>query len=321
MAKLGLPIKITPTRVELGLRCHRKHVLTDLLGRAKYRSPSLEFGSVIHSGVSALWLNRKQSTQPHWSIPLEQEWDKRFVKNPDISTESVSLAMANGMMEYYDLNAKLAGGLGGEEDGWKLVDVEQRFEVPIQIDPISQIIISFQCDRIVAHEDGRLAIVDTKTAARLDSRWDKQWEMSIQMKLYRLLVQTVFDREDVIVIVEGVKKHVPSELRYVMCPEWSTKQLGEALYMAKSVAARDHDLLVKGVGYEPWDPDRKPILTTRSKEELEQLAVAYTLPNYGECFSYNVECPFRQICIADVDERVGILRGEYFEIPEEEETY
>lgn len=305
MSHIKLPIVVTPTRVELGLRCHRKHAFSDILSRARYYSPSLEFGSVVHAGVGAHWLGTKFPNQPHWGTAIGAEWNKRFVQK-DTSQESVSLAMATSMMEHYVENAQLAGPFS-DEGGYTLVDVEQRFEVPFDMDGSGTGLISFQCDRIVAKDD-HIVVVDTKTAQRLDARWERQWELSLQMKIYKGLVKQVFDNKNVDIVIEGLLKHVPSDIRYYVCPDWSDLQLGEALYAATAIAKQD-ELLITSEG------------KLRSKEEIEELACKYTLPNYGECYSYNIECPFRRICIADVPERVSILRGEYFELPEEEETY
>lgn len=319
MSHIKLPIVITPTRVELGLRCHRRHVLSDILSRASYYSPSLEFGSVIHAGAGAHWLGTKFQNQKPWRQAIEEEWQKRFVEK-DISQESVSLQMANAMMEHYEVNAQLAGPFT-EEGGYKLVDVEQRFEVPFQLSSGESALISFQCDRIVHNsEKDHYVIPDTKTAQRLDARWERQWEMSLQMKLYKALIKQVLGASNVDIVIEGVLKHIPSDIRYYVCPDWSDLQLGEALYAARAVADQDEAILKEGYSHSIMDPSER-YQVVRSKEAVEEMACRYTLPNYGDCFAYNVECPFRRICSADVPERVGILRGEYFELPEEKETY
>ena len=320
MSHIKLPVVITPSRVDGGLRCHRKHVLSDILGRAQYWSPSLEFGSVIHAGVNSHWLGTKFPGQEPWEKVIAKEWHERFVLKPDISQKNVSVDMANAMMDHYTKNATLAGPFT-ERGGYKLVDCEQRFEVPIPLDGDNRAIVSFQCDRIVFNEEeNHLVIVDTKTASRLDARWEKQWDLSIQMKLYKLMAMEVFGVEKTDVVIEGVLKHVPSEIRYYTCPDWSKLQLAEALFQARTIAIKDENILVKGMAYNVMDPsERTPVLN--SKEAIEEIAVKYTMPNYGECFAFNIECPFRQICVADVPERVGLLRSEYFELPESEENY
>lgn len=318
MSKISLPVVITPTRVELGLRCHRRHVFADVLSKIRYYSPSLEGGSVIHAGAASHWLLKSGMGKLDPIEAVRTEYDKRFVQK-NVEQKNFSAELAESMTRYYVENAKLAGPF--EDEGWRLVDVEQRFEVPVKLPDGGLGIISFQMDRVVENTiTKRLVIIDTKTAGRFDAKWTRQWETSIQMKLYNALAKRVFGRDDITVVIEGVLKHVPSEIKYVVCPQWGDAELGEALFLAQYVAERDRELILKGVTRNVMDKtDVKPVL--RTKEEIENIAVQYTVPNYGDCFAYNVECPYFRICTANVDERLPILRGEYFEIPEEDETY
>lgn len=311
MSKLQLPVVITPTRSELGARCHRRHFLSDILGRARYASPSLEFGTVVHSGIAAHWLMQKDPTTPDYKTALANEWGKRDVDSPKLS-----LAMATSMLDHYAQNAQLAGPFQAQGN-WKLVDVEQRFEVPLQ-----DTVLSFQCDRIVYDADQNwMVVIDSKTAGRLDARWDKQWETSMQMKLYRAGAKKVFDtggRLDI--VVEGLLKDVPSTVRYYVCPEWSDGILAEAGHNAYIIASMDKDLIEQGSDVVQLATDSEGTVKTSfvpNVQKTEELAVRFTPVNYADCYAYNIECPFRRICTADVEERVAILRGEYFENKEE----
>lgn len=310
MSHLELPVKITPSRAEAGARCHRRHFLGDVLGKARYRSASLEFGSVIHAGVAQHWLGRD------WTGVIREEWAKRFEVPDAPSVGSLSVDMALAMMSDYARNAKLAGPFADAADDWQLVDVEQRFELSLR-----DILMSFQMDRVVYSKEQNWTIIgDTKTAARLDYRWDRQWETSLQMKLYKAGTKNVFQTEGrVDVFVEGVLKDVPSSIRYYACPEWSDSLLAEAAFNAHAIASLDAEIIVAGsdVIHNIMTPGEKKLIPNRDK--IEQLAVMATQVNYGDCFSYNVECPFRRLCVADTDERVGILRGEYFDKPDEED--
>lgn len=306
-----LPAVITPSRAELGARCYRRHFLSDVLNKAKYHSASLEFGSVIHAAAAAKWLKRD------YTQVLRDEWAVRFDAHPEISQDNVSLQMADAMMGYYDQNALLAGPFSeSNPEEWQLVDVEQRFELPLKDG-----VLSFQTDRAAFHKGtNHLVIVDTKTAGRLDARWEKQWETSLQMKLYRAGAMQVyagsFERIDV--VIEGVLKTVPSKLRYYVCPEWSEGLLAEALFNAHSIADMDAQLISQCM--------TEPVLITGTEDRIglapdlakvEELAVRFTPVNYADCYAYGVECPFRPICTSEIDERVSLLRGEYFESTEE----
>lgn len=298
MNHVELPIVITPTRVESGLRCHRRHFLGDVLNRESYRSPSLEFGTLIHSATSAHWLGQK------WKPVVDREWNERFERTT-VSQESVSLELAYSMMEHYVATAALAGPFQDSADDWQLVDVEQRFRVPLDVH-----YKSFQMDRILySKSQDWLVIGDTKTAARLDKRWERQWETSPQMKLYKAGSRKVFEHEGKLdVFIEGLHKHVPSKIQYYVCPEWSHDVLGEALYNAKYIADLDRGIVESCVNTDG----------TYNVQNAEELGVRYTTVNYHDCFSYGTECPFYKVCTADVNERVGILRGEFTEKTEED---
>lgn len=310
MSKLELPVTITPSRSELAARCHRRHFLADILGKARYFSPSLEFGSVIHAGVGAVWLNRKDQTQPTWDAALEAEWAKRKVES-----DSLTLALAKSMLKDYEQKALIAGPLTSQGN-FKLVDIEQRFEIPLR-----DIKLSFQTDRVAFDKDQNwMVIVDSKTAQRLDARWDKQWETSVQMKLYKTGAKSVFatgGRVDV--VVEGILKHAPSDIRYYVCPEWSDSMLAEAAFNAYQQAKMDEDLILKGSDIVALRDSLdhvhpKPV---PNQKKIEELAVRYTPFNYADCYAYGVECPFRRICTADPEHRVSILNAEYFDVVEE----
>src|SRR5258708_30891932 len=74
MSKLQLPIVVTPTRVELANRCHRRHFLSDILGKARYFSPSLEFGTVMHSAFAAHWMNQKAANPTDPFAVIDTQW-------------------------------------------------------------------------------------------------------------------------------------------------------------------------------------------------------------------------------------------------------
>lgn len=305
MAKLELPVTVTPSRVELGLRCYRRHVLADVLGYAGYYSPSLEFGSVIHAGVATWWRNADidgREARQHAAIATRQEWAKRFEANPQVSQKDVSLDLALSMVETYTKSAEMNGPFSLEPGDWQFVTIEDRLEVPL-----GKYRLSFQQDRVVYNKtNGHLVIVDTKTAGRMDARWRRQWETSLQMKLYKAAAIRAYDFEfdQVDVLVEGILKDVPSKIEYVPCPEWSPAILAEAMAQAEHIAALDDRLIAF---------EENPV----DKYLIEEAAVTKTTVNYNDCFQYGVECPFRRLCIAEPEERVGLLRSEYFEIESE----
>lgn len=310
-AKLSLPVTVTPSRVELGLRCYRRHVLHDVLQRARYFSASLEFGSVIHSGAAQWWRFAHidgNVARAKAVAAVNMEWDRRFDARPEISQKDVSRELAVAMMTTYTKLAEMRGPFGMEDGEWQFVTVEDRLEVPL----FGGYKLSFQTDRVVYNQTtGHLVIVDTKTAGRMDKRWERQWETSLQMKLYKAAAAKAydFDPDNVDVVIEGVLKDVPSDIRYIPCPDWSQAILDEAIQQAIYVAKRD-EMLIASEAKLP-----------RDVSVIEDLAVNKTTVNYMSCYEYGIECPFRRLCTAEPEERVAILHAEYFEIPEEDSGY
>src|SRR5258708_15842519 len=63
------------------------------------------------------------------------------------------------------------------------------------------------------------------------------------MKLYRAgAMQVCQTGGRVDIVVEGVLKHAPSDVRYYVCPEWSETLLKEAIHQPYMVASLDRDL-------------------------------------------------------------------------------
>src|SRR6266576_906804 len=187
MAKLSLPIIVTPSRVELGLRCYRRHVLSDVLQRVRYKSPSLEFGTIGHVGANTWWLTGDVNKA---QLAMASEFSRRLPSpTPDLTIE-----LAQAMLRHYIENATLAGPFMQEPGSWQLVTVEDRLEVPIKLPSGIAAKLSFQSDRVVWNSTtGHLVIVDTKTAGRLDKKWTRQWETSLQMKLYKAGAAKAYD--------------------------------------------------------------------------------------------------------------------------------
>lgn len=310
MSHLVLPVVITPSRVELGLRCYRRHVLADLLQRHTFYSPSLEFGSVIHAGAGAWWAHANKDGNEARQLALfsvEAEWHKRFTANPQVSQKDLSLDLAIAMIRSYTNLASMNGPFGLEPGDWQFVTVEDRLEVPLALPNKGHGKLSFQTDRAVYnHSNSHLVIVDTKTSARMDKRWERQWETSLQMKLYKAGAAKAydFDIDQVDIVIEGVLKEPKSDIKYVVCPNWSQGFLDEAVRQAVSIAQRDEALIRTGG-------------LPKDVALIEEEAVNKTELNYQCCYEYGLECPFRKLCIAEPDERVGILHADYFEMEEE----
>lgn len=309
--KTSLPVVVTPTRVELGLRCNRRHAIADILQYARYYSPSLEFGTVIHAGAAAWWWAKKRdftlgSAKQAAIVAVRTEFDRRITKNPRVAAKDLSEELAISIIEGYTNEAKLNGPFHEEEGEWQIVSVEDRLEVPLVISGGRKAKLSFQTDRVVYNKTNRhLVIVDSKTAARIDNRWMRQWETSLQMKLYKAGAAIAYDfnPETIDVVVEGILKDVPTSIVYASTPDWSAALLDEAVRQAQTVAERDYQLI------------------TQVSKPIVEAALFDSAVNYADCYAYNTECPFRRLCVAEPNERVAILNAEYFEVPIEDQTY
>lgn len=294
MSRLHLPIVLTPTRAELGSRCHRRHFLSDILERNRYHSPSLAFGTVIHAAAAEWWRSFDHAAA------ARVLHDTYAAVDPSTFGQTTTEQLAQAMLTTYVQNAALAGPFQSMGP-WQIVSIEDRLEIPL-----GRHRLSFQTDRVLFNKDrGHLVVVDTKTAQRLDARWERQWEMSLQMKLYRRAMQRVYDMPLLDIVIEGVLKDMPSKLRYYTCPEWDAGMLDEAERQFIHVADMDRALVASEIDV--------PVDTSIA----EEWGVSKTAVNYHDCHSYNTECPFRRLCIAPVEQRVGILRAEYFETPSE----
>lgn len=304
MSKLQLPVIVTPSRVELGLRCYRRHVIGDLLQRIKYKSPSLAFGTVGHAGAGAWWVTQDSNKA---QMAIVNEFHARF----DGPSNDLTVELAQAMLRDYVAQATLAGPFTNEAGTWQLVSAEDRLEVPLRLPGGGEAKLSFQTDRVVWNQTTRhLVIVDTKTAGRLDKKWLRQWESSLQMKLYKAGNAKAydFDVDQVDVVIEGWLKDVPSRVQYVVCPNWSQEILDEAVQQAVSIATRDDRI----VG----------VYDQTNFAAIEEWAVNKTEINYMSCFEYGVECPYRQdICLNEPNQRVAALHAEFFEISEEDSAY
>jgi hypothetical protein len=285
--KIELPVVLTPSRAENGSSCHRRHVLQDVLERGKYRSPSLDAGTIIHAGAAAWWLGKNVAQA------VEEAWNKQPPQ-----TDKLSLPMIQAIMADYPARAKLAGPLDDGE--WQLVSVEERLSKKI-----GEVVLSFQTDRVLRHkQSGRFLVVDTKSAGRLNRQWEQKWPQSLQMKLYKAGNELIYDAPFDIAI-EGVLKDVPTKIQYVLMPDWSEAMLAEALNQWEVIARKDAELI-----------ERATINGEVVVDLLFELATHATEFDAGSCFDFNTACQFLEICQAEPNERAALLK-QYQEIPSE----
>jgi len=301
-----LPVVLSPTRSEDRNTCGRKHVLKNILDRHKYRSPSADFGTVMHSGANHWWHGIVAEADPHKLLIeateiVEAKWDELRPTGDKHSKD-----MAVRLMQYYP-QMRFAGIMPGE---WHVAQyngqpmIEQRIELQVGTH-----ILSFQVDRACENDADDIAMIDLKTAARINAYWHRQWELSPQMKLYRLGLKQIFpEARRITLLVEGIEKNIPFKFDYHTCPEWSSEQLEEISMQWQRLAERDAVLLE---------------LCTQQKGTIDLSLVAhYALNGFTDfdnkrCWDYGMECEYLDLCKADVEHRVGLLHSDYDVIPVE----
>ena len=310
MAHVELPVVLSPTRAELGARCHRRHVLSDLLERGKYRSPAAAFGTVIHEAAAEWWRNGGAGPDAYSAALAKLE--ESYANQLDAlgTSKDLTLDYTRSLFGTYTEHAELVGPFTAAGK-WQEVTIEQRLELPV-LDPATNRALaklSFQQDRVYYnHELDWLVIMDTKTASRTDARWAKVWQRSLQMKLYRYAGKRAYDTTRLDIVIEGLSKTAKRDpLTYLVLPEWSDALLGEAIAQFTRIAEQDTDLL-NAASTLGGDVD-VPL--------LEELAVTETSFNYHDCDSYGFSCPFLDLCMTDPEYRAARLRSEYIDVPQD----
>jgi hypothetical protein len=280
---------ITPTRVELGSRCYRRHAISDVLEKGLYKSPSAGFGNVIHAGAAAHWLRSYRGEQVD---PIERA-TAEFRRVEQDMNDKHSLELALAMLDVYQQQASLAGPLSAAD--YHIVTIEERLETEI-----GGYTLSFQLDRLLANNNQeRLLLLDTKSAARLDQRWRSGWDRSLQFKLYKAAIQRVYEMP-VDIIIEGVLKTPKSKIEYYLVPDWDDSQLDEAISQMCFIAEKDRKLL--------------NILTSTDESTMIEYVLTQTSFNPQDCHSYNTDCPFLKLCDSPLEIRRGLLESEYITI-------
>jgi len=300
------PVVLSPSRAELGARCHRRHFLEDVADRRKFKSPSAAFGNVIHKGAAAWWLTGNPSEAMEAAV---NEW-----KRVRPSGDKHSVEMAEFLMRSYPNHAKMAVNMPGV---WEIVEVEKRYMLTI-----GSKVFSFQMDRLLTNTSRDLLTVDTKTSAYISAKWHEQWNFSLQQKLYRYGLRKLVENKtlpaarNLYTSIEGVEKKMPFKMEPHLCPNWDDEVLEEAVRLWEWVAEEDESLLMIGVS-EAVKRHGKEYTDEQLREAVEEAGVKYTLFNYQDCRSYGMDCPFKTLCVEAPSQRLGILWNEFDVAPVE----
>jgi hypothetical protein len=277
-------IIISPTRVEGGIKCIRKHVLDDVVSyKPSGTGPNVpqEFGVRMHKGVGHWWADRDLE------ICIEYLHSCEWPLN-----EKHTLGLAINLMTMYSEKAKLMP-FAAPGDDWQLVALEERVLLPI-----GNVVLSWQLDRLAEEKRmGLLAMTDVKTASRTDGKWEKQWPTSIQMKLYSEAIVRKYGRELDWLIIEGLQKG-PALYKPYSVPIFSPAIREEAMRNFEWVVKHDAQLLDNCMLADG----------TVDAEKLLERALTETPHNPAECYSYYSTCDYRRLCDAEPSERLGLLK-------------
>lgn len=312
---LTLPVLLSPTRTELSARCHRRHVLEDLLHLHEgEKSHHLTFGEIIHECVGIFWSGVVDSdgleTQDRVG-PLTDARSHAEARWPDMPEDSdyLTLDLCLLLLDEYAKNAKLAGNLPGT---WRLVESEQRRRAVLtDLEGDLEIELTYQVDRLVEEiETGDRAIVDTKTAAKTSPQWRDGMLASVQQRLYKSLESERLGGIDWM-IIEGIQKKItPGQIEYVNADQvWTPAYIQEARDLVIGQARQDRGFL-------------ETLTRDGDARWLEALDLALTRAdlvgfNLQDCYSYYRKCDFYDLCRMDPGMREGEALGSLrFEVRE-----
>lgn len=310
--KTELPIVGTPSRVETEARCKRRGVLDNIVEirpKGTVEPASTAFGTVMHAGVAAHWMREFEYADANPYAVLDKQYDEL---EPSLEgNERHTRELAHSLLRYYMNEANVAGGhWAADMPGWHVVEVndvpmiEQRLEVTTP----AGFRMRFMLDRLVQYEDRDIyAVVDLKTAAsnkRLKvpnfyRDWNDQWDLSIQMRLYKWGVKEAL-AIDAEVWIEGLLKALPTQLRTLRCPDWSDSQLEEAVRLFDGHMAYNQQLV-----------EQHSVGIDVDVAALTESAAVVTPFNLNDCNAYYHQCAFWPLCNARPEERIGIINSQY----------
>ena len=278
---------LSPTRVEGGLRCARKHVLSDILGITPndHSQPALDFGEALHQGAATWWASGGDFIAAWKKIELACSW-------PLNTTHT--LALARKCFEVYVAEARLMPF--GDPAEWEIDTIEERETIELHGHRLS-----FQVDRRLRNVNtGAKAPVDLKTASKCDKRWENQWPRKLQMRLYDACHVLKHGTPLQWLIIEGLEKTKP-HVHYLTLPDRTDEQRTEALRNFEWIAEHDSSLLDRCRGKDG----------SIDVDTLLRVALTETPYNDGECWSYNSPCQYLGLCDAEPSQRLALLNADY----------
>lgn len=197
-------LRLSFTRVDTFEQCPRRFRYQYVDGLPQTPAPQLSFGSSLHAALEWLY-DRKHPVLPSLEDTLQALYDRWETDGyVDVDREEQLVAYEHARRILTAQHQRI------EQQGFRLpVSVEAWFELPFEDD----VVVVGAIDRIDAHEDGSLHVVDYKTNRRARTR--SQVRGSLQLAIYALATESLYGRAPSTValdfIVPGVTVTVPVE--------------------------------------------------------------------------------------------------------------
>jgi len=197
-------LRLSFTRVDTFEQCPRRFRYQYVDGLPQAPAPQLSFGSSLHATLEWLY-DRKHPVLPSLEETLQalfDAWETDGYAEVDRSEQLAAYEHARRIVT--ELHARIVS------EGFRLpAAVEAWFELPFPDD----VVVVGAIDRIDAHDDGSLHVIDYKTNRRARTR--SQVRGSLQLAIYALATRELYGRlPDTVAldfIVPGVTVTVPVE--------------------------------------------------------------------------------------------------------------
>jgi len=183
---------------------------------------ALWFGTGIHLGLGAYY----DPETPRDIARAIQEWElhcKSYTGDGEVSPETYELGLS--MLEYY-------GKWAPKHDQFKVLWTEREFKIPLQLNLngfVSEVLYSFKCDGVAEDSDGRIWILEHKSAASFSSSYD-YLSLDDQCGSYILFLQEEMNRPIEGVIYTVLKKKAPQPLRVLKSGAFSVDKNQDTNY-------------------------------------------------------------------------------------------
>lgn len=194
------------TKKKAFLECPRKYFYEYVLGwRPKEASVHLVFGSAWHKALEHINLNQRSSDSIKRAMEIFSAEYRKAFPNPetdDLRKYKIPKNAFRGLLQYVERYASdefeiLATEVGGH----------------IHISP--ERTMMFKTDLLARDIDGKLFVLDYKTASRYSSVWEMQWQLDIQVGTYTHLGYCSVKEEEEFkgFIIDGFFPHDPPRIK------------------------------------------------------------------------------------------------------------